>query len=114
MTSTALLPAGEAAAQQTRAALAVAPTQAVRARADRAEMVVTGKVTEIREVPRAPGEPISEHSPHWQEAVVSVADVPRGARKRGAAKQTVVVRFAASRDVNWATAPKFGVGQQGV
>ena len=109
-----LSPASAAEAEKTRSLVADIPGQAVRARAARAELVVTGKVTEIREVPRAPGEPITEHNPHWQEAVVQVADVAHGTPKRGAAGRRLVIRFAASRDIKWHHTPKFSVGQEGV
>jgi hypothetical protein len=113
VTAQSVTPATTASAvQRMRAAASSAPANRVKARADRAEMVVTGKVTEVRQVPPPPGAPISEHDPEWQEAVVEVDQVVRGAR-RGAAKQ-VVIRFSNSQDVKWARAPKFRVGREGV
>jgi hypothetical protein len=98
------------AAQRVQAALSARETQSLRARAASAEMVVEGEVKEVRKAPRVPGAPITEHDPEWQEAVVRVGQVAKGKP----VKKEVVVRFAASRDVRWARAPKFSVGQQGV
>jgi hypothetical protein len=83
------------------------------ARAQRADLVVNGHVSEVREVPRDPGQPITEHDPHWQDAVVQVHDVPHQAAA-GTAPGNVLVRFSGSRDVRWAKAPKFHVGQRGL
>jgi hypothetical protein len=102
------------AAQRMRAAASTAVADRVKARAERAEMVVTGKVTEVRQVPPPPGAPISEHDPEWQEAVVEVEQVVRGPARRAATTKQVVIRFSNSRDVKWARAPKFRVGREGV
>jgi hypothetical protein len=53
--------------------------------------------------------PVSEHDPHWREAVIAVDDVHKG---RGA-KRDVVIRFPASTDVRWYQAPKFQPGHKG-
>jgi hypothetical protein len=62
----------------------------------------------------APGPPpwrrISEHDPLWQEAVVHVESVEKGATNQ----KQVVVRFPGSNDVAWRNHPKFRPGQQGV
>jgi hypothetical protein len=108
----AVEPADADSAQQLRAAVSAGPAQAAKARAERADMVVAGQVTQVTQVPRLPGAPISEHEPEWQEAVVRVHHVARGSR--GRRPGNVTIRFAASRDVRWARAPKFGVGQEGV
>ena len=108
----AVEPATEDGAHQLRAAVSSAPAQRAKARAARADLVVSGQVTQVTQVPRPPGMPISEHEPEWQEAVVRVHHVARGRRGRGPGN--VTIRFAASRDVSWAKAPKFGVGQEGV
>lgn len=100
-----------ATAQKVRAALSSRETQALKSRAASAELVIEGEVKAIRKAPRPPGAPITEHDPEWQEAVVRVEQVAKGKAK---ATKDVVVRFAASRDVRWARAPKFAVGQQGV
>ncbi len=86
-----------------------------------ADLVVTGKVAQVRlpaeerpsmrRAAAAEAEPrrISEHDPMWREAVIEVQDVHKG----GSARE-VVVRFPKSNDVRWRTAPKFEAGQQGV
>jgi hypothetical protein len=109
----AVEPADADSAQQLRAAVSAGPAQAAKARAERADLVVSGQVTQVTQVPRPPGAPISEHEPEWQEAVVQVHHVARGGA-RGRRPGNVTIRFAASRDVRWARAPKFGVGQEGV
>jgi len=108
----AVEPAGDEPTQQLRAAVSAAPAERAKARAANAEMVVAGQVTQVTQVPRPPGTPISEHEPEWQEAVVRVHHVARGGR--GRRPGNVTIRFAASRDVRWARAPKFGVGQEGL
>ncbi len=109
--------------RESRQAIETAPERALRERAGRAEMVVTGRVTEIREAPRLPKAPITEHDPEWRRAVIAVEEVPQEApagrkrsraRARGRGARQVVIRFAASPDVRWATAPKFSVGDAGV
>ena len=108
----AVEPVGDETTQQLRAAVSAAPAERAKARAANAEMVVAGQVTQVTQVARPPGAPISEHEPEWQEAVVRVHHVARG--RRGRRPASVTIRFAASRDVRWARAPKFGVGQEGV
>jgi hypothetical protein len=99
-------------ASRVNAALQSRVTQSLRSRASQAELVVSGEVKEVRQAARPAHAPISEHDPEWQEAVVRVGHVAKGARSKST--REVVVRFAASRDVKWARAPKFNVGQQGV
>ena len=55
------------------------------------------------------GEPTSEHAPLWRDASIEVHAVHKG--KLSGKKATV--RFPASTDVLWHTAPKFQPGQQG-
>jgi hypothetical protein len=112
--ATSVEPIGAESVSRLRAAASSRPVEKVRARADRADLVVTGQVKEVRQVEPSPGK-ISEHDPDWQEAVIRVDQVVGGkASRTAAAGQDVVVRFAASRDVKWARAPKFPVGQEGV
>lgn len=83
-----------------------------------ADVVVTGKVTSVRMVDEAadaavqnPSEqfqPISEHSPVWQEAVIEVTDVAKG----GKIPKQIVVRFPTSTDVRWYDVPKLQLGQE--
>lgn len=87
-------------------------------RFDSADMVVSGKVTTIRlpaetiqqsKSGTTPSEPVSEHSPHWREAVIDIDEVHKGKHT----KKSVVIRFPASTDVRWYKAPKFEAGHQG-
>ena len=87
---------------------------------DDADMVCTGKVTSVR-VPEEESDtltlasgssvrpPLSEHDPKWQEAVVEIDNVHKGAHD----KKSVVLRFPSSKDRMWANAPKFRPGQSG-
>lgn len=73
------------------------------------ELVVAGRITEIRET----GENrriLSEHEPMWQDATIQISQVIKGSY----AEKTAVLRFPSSRDTAWASAPKFQVGQMGV
>ncbi len=90
----------------------------VQARFASADMVVSGKVTAIRllaeglkqsKMGTMPPGPVSEHSPHWREAVIEIDQVHKGKHT----KKNVVVRFPASTDVRWYKAPKFEAGHQG-
>lgn len=78
-----------------------------------AQTVVAGRVIAVRPdtmsafvaVPKR----ITEHDPNWQEAVIKVEDAIKGAT----VSQELVIRFPASIDVQWYSAPKFSVGQEG-
>jgi hypothetical protein len=93
---------------------------------DDADLVVSGKVLAVTLPPSekaatkgasksalaaAPArrKPVSEHDPKWRDAVVEVDDVHKGKHK----KKKIIVRFPASTDVMWYTAPKFHPGQEG-
>lgn len=96
----------------------------LRDRFDRAHVVVSGRVAEVR-LPaeaRMTGRraaapdtrttlrgPVSEHEPHWREAVIEVHGVHKGAHR----PNEVVIRFPASTDVRWYKAPKFTPGHEG-
>lgn len=86
----------------------------LRARIQAADVVVVGRVTEVRpHTMAAVGAPsktiVTEHDPAWREAVVRVDSGIKGVQ----ANQEVVVRFPASLDVAWRDIPKFKEGQQG-
>jgi hypothetical protein len=114
------------------AALEVHPDDPVRnlrtheasTQASKAALIVSGRVSAVR-LPKVEAaaraavaagrretteEPISEHTPIWNEAVIDIDKVHRG--KHGA--KQVVVRFPSSTDVRWYHAPKFHTGQEGV
>ena len=77
-----------------------------------AELIVVGRVLSIKPSAQAlassatPQRHISEHEPNWQDAVVRVESTVKG--KTGT---QVVVRFPASWDIAWASAPKLKAGQ---
>lgn len=91
---------------------------ALRERLDRAELVVIGRVADVRALPSsgmagAAGPGLareSEHDPHWREAVLAVDNAIKGEPPAG---ETVLL-FPASEDIAWARAPKFEPGQEGV
>lgn len=103
-----------------------AARQQVRQRVDDAQLVISGRVVAVGETAESAARataataaadsaptasrPISEHDPFWNEAVVEVQNVHKGA----AAGQRVVIRFPASTDVRWRRSPKFRVGQEGL
>jgi hypothetical protein len=95
------------------AAVEAAPDRAIQERAARAELVVTGRVMEVREPERPDRAPITEHDAEWRQAVVQVDSVEKGALHDPGTGQ-VMVRFASSNDVKWRQAPKFDVDQEGV
>ena len=77
-----------------------------------ADVVVSGRVSEVRAHPPRPTRgklqlPITEHEPQWREAVVQVTAVHKGRR----VPRSIRVRFSASTDVAWARAPKLHAGQ---
>jgi hypothetical protein len=82
----------------------------------RADVIVSGRVADVRTPSPASvlssgaEAPVSEHDPHWMEAVISVDSVVKGTQQPG---ETVVL-FPSSMDVAWASAPKLHVGQEGV
>jgi len=86
----------------------------LRARIRAADMVVVGRVETIRAASLAaiPGgrRRVTEHDPAWQEAVVVVETMIKGAAP---ADQRVVVRFPGSLDVAWRSMPRYAVGQEG-
>ena len=79
----AVEPASDHGTQRLRAAVSSAPAERTKARAARADLVVSGQVTQVTQVARPPGTPISEHEPEWQEAVVRVHHVARGRSRPG-------------------------------
>src|SRR5205085_6722041 len=81
----------------------------VEERANDADVILSGRVTGVKEVAGEQG-PVSEHTPVWRDAEVQVERVHKG-REPG---RTVTVRFPESSDVRWHDAPKFTPGQEGV
>jgi hypothetical protein len=86
---------------------------ALRARIRAADMVVVGRVETVAPAALAAQPPrrrITEHDPAWQEAVIQVETMIKGAAP---ANQRVVIRFPGSLDVAWRAMPRFAVGQEG-
>jgi len=85
--------------------------QAMRDRIAAADLVVAGRVLDIRPAPVGErAHPISEHAPDWWEAVVAVDSVENGTLDG----DTVRVLFPRSTDELWIDSPKFVPGQEGV
>lgn len=88
----------------------------LQARIRAADLVVVGRVETIQPASLAAAaggggrRRISEHDAAWQEAVVVVETMIKGAAP---ADQRVVVRFPGSLDVAWRTMPRYAVGQEG-
>jgi hypothetical protein len=82
--------------------------EALQARVAKAVLIITGKVLEVKAVPRTG--PVSEHNPDWALAVVQVTGVLKG-RFDG---RTVNVYFPQSTDERWLLSPKFHPGEQGI
>ena len=86
---------------------------ALRARIRSSDMVLVGRVETIQTASLAvqpAHRRITEHDPSWQEAVIRVETMIKGAAP---ADQRVVVRFPGSLDVAWRGMPRFTVGQEG-
>jgi len=79
------------------------------------DYVVIGRITAVHQwvIPKsaAPRYRTSEHSANWHEAVLQVQSVLKGPKLK---RNKMIVRFPESRDVAWASAPKFEPGQQGI
>ncbi|HEV3304478.1 MAG TPA: hypothetical protein VG055_32810 [Planctomycetaceae bacterium] len=87
---------------------------AVVRQAQRADLVVSGKVVAIREpdsnVLNAGGRlRITEHPARWREAEIEVQSVEKGPNR-----QRIRVLFPLSHDVLWKAAPKYQVGEEGI
>jgi hypothetical protein len=85
----------------------------LRARIRAADMVLVGRVETVQAATLAalpPPRRITEHDPAWQEAVIQVETMIKGAAP---GNQRVVVRFPGSLDVAWRAMPRFTVGQEG-
>jgi hypothetical protein len=76
---------------------------------DDADLVVSGKVTQVRLPKEAAAISTREHDPDWREAVVTVEQVHKGKPK----SKQIIVRFPASQDRQWHRAPKLLAGQRG-
>jgi len=85
----------------------------LRSRIQAANVVVVGRVVDIQPATmqaQAAPRRITEHDPAWQEAIIQVDSALKGAQPG----QRIVVRFPASQDVAWISAPKFKKDQEGM
>ncbi|MGH2703793.1 MAG: hypothetical protein ACRDJ4_01455 [Actinomycetota bacterium] len=87
------------------------PDRAVASRTATAELIVVGKVVELRPYEEAQPAGTSEHDPQWWLAVLDVEAVEKGQHRPGT---PLAVAFAASDDVLWYGAAKPRPGQDGV
>jgi hypothetical protein len=76
-----------------------------------ADLIVTGKVTAIKPVPRDERHLRSEHDPDWWEATVAVDSTEKG---QAPANNVLTVYYPFSRDIRWFRVPKLVVGREGV
>ena len=81
---------------------------ALAARTKKADLVVEGKVTAVRQADHARFR--SEHDPDWWEAVIEVARALKG----DPGGRTVTVLYPNSRDEMWIDSPKFKKGEEGI
>lgn len=81
----------------------------LRTRLEGAELVASGEVVSIHPGPAQQG-PISEHDPQWQQAIIRVESVTKGA----APGQEVKLYFPGTQDVAWHGAPRPQIGQRGI
>ncbi len=95
-------------------AVAEEPVSRLRERAANAEMIVAGRVTQVKEVRRPRKAPITEHDPEWLEATIAVDSVEGSEGGSDSPPRTVKIRFASSQDADWHNSPKFAVGDQAV
>jgi hypothetical protein len=108
--------AGGELAGRVAAAKGAVADQHLQDRIARADLVVSGRVVDVRPPPAEAllasdaTEPRSEHDPYLQVAVIAVDSVVKGEQPAG---ETTVL-FASSMDIAWYRAPKFAVGDQGV
>ncbi|MES9972419.1 MAG: hypothetical protein ABW092_20490 [Candidatus Thiodiazotropha sp.] len=75
-----------------------------------ADLVITGKVTEIERERPKPTIPVSEHEPQWMRATIKVDEVLAGSIQ----EQQLVLVFPGTMDIAWVGAPRPAEGQQAV
>jgi hypothetical protein len=82
--------------------------QDLQRRLAQAEMVIVGKITDIKQGP--PSDIITEHDPDFWEAKLQIKSVELGP----STQRAVTILYANSMDVVWAGSPKFKKGQEGI
>jgi hypothetical protein len=92
-------------------AAATAAHSKLQNRVTSAEVVVAGRVVDVRPAPEQVRRgPLTEHDPHWWEAVIQIESVLKGQIN----ERRLVILFPSSGDVMWQNAPKFREGQEGI
>jgi len=76
-------------------------------RLKRSELVLLGRVSEIKDADIQGNAKESEHSPQWNVAIIEVGEMLKGNVESG----RIQVYFSASDDVRWVNAPKLGKDQ---
>lgn len=75
-----------------------------------ADLVIAGRVIDVRQARPTQVQRLTEHDPMWREAVIRIESVEKGSFP----EETIVVLFPSSTDVMWYKAPKFSVEQEGI
>ena len=75
-----------------------------------ADLVVVGKVSNIRPVAPTEGQMVREHAADWWVAVIKVEAIEKG----NLSQDTLALLFPSSIDVTWHDVPKFHAGQEGI
>jgi hypothetical protein len=73
-----------------------------------ADLVISGKVSNVSKVEYDENHPISKHDPNWNEATISIDNVEKGSR----AEKEIKVLFPQSDHISWHKAPKLGIGHE--
>jgi hypothetical protein len=97
--------------QQIRTADSRTGERELAARIAKAVMVVGGQVVSSQPLVEGQRNPIGEHDPQWQKAVIRVATVIKGEMPEG---RLVTVLYPKSKDVMWAGAPRLTQGVSGI
>jgi hypothetical protein len=74
------------------------------------DLIVVGKVIDIRSSSENRTGPLSEHNPQWSEALIHIKAVKKG----GLPDHNFTVFFPASFDVRWYKSPKLRLHQEGI
>ncbi len=84
--------------------------QNLQERIAQADLIVTGRVSNVEPVEETEPGPVSYDDPQWTKAVVQVESLEKGKLP----ENTVELLFPASDDLRWFAAPKFKEGQEGI
>jgi hypothetical protein len=82
--------------------------QAVRDCIKDADLVISGKVSQIDKVEYGKGHRISRHDPKWNEVTIQIDDVEKGSHQG----KKVKVFFPQSTYVSWYKTPKLNIGDE--